>query len=80
MPQVLLHGSVYAQGRATARKTQRISSALSGLLETIRAWIVRSRQRRAIAELAELDDHILKDIGVSKDKMLREAAKPFWLR
>jgi uncharacterized protein YjiS (DUF1127 family) len=28
--------------------------------------------------LALLDDHLLKDIGVSREDALREAAKPFW--
>jgi uncharacterized protein YjiS (DUF1127 family) len=35
----------------------------------------RSRQRQA---LAELDDHALKDIGVTRQQAVAEAAKPFW--
>ena len=35
----------------------------------------RSRQRQA---LAELDDHHLKDIGVTRQQAIDEAAKPFW--
>jgi uncharacterized protein YjiS (DUF1127 family) len=35
----------------------------------------RYRQRQ---ELAELSDHLLKDIGVSRDEALREAGEPFW--
>jgi uncharacterized protein YjiS (DUF1127 family) len=35
----------------------------------------RSRQRQA---LAELDDHFLKDIGVTRQQAITEAAKPFW--
>ena len=35
----------------------------------------RSRQRQA---LAELDDHFLKDIGVTRQQVIVEAAKPFW--
>jgi len=42
-------------------------------------WCVRcserSRQRQA---LAELDDHALKDIGVTRQQAIAEAAKPFW--
>jgi uncharacterized protein YjiS (DUF1127 family) len=29
-------------------------------------------------ELAELSDHLLDDIGVSREEALREAGKPFW--
>jgi uncharacterized protein YjiS (DUF1127 family) len=41
----------------------------------IKTWLQRSRQRRA---LAELDDRILCDIGVTRSQAQREAAKPFW--
>jgi uncharacterized protein YjiS (DUF1127 family) len=35
----------------------------------------RRRQRRA---LLQLDDHLLADIGVSREQALREAGKWFW--
>jgi uncharacterized protein YjiS (DUF1127 family) len=35
----------------------------------------RSRQRHA---LAQLDDCLLKDIGVTRQQAIAEAAKPFW--
>jgi uncharacterized protein YjiS (DUF1127 family) len=35
----------------------------------------RSRQRQA---LAQLDDHLLKDIGVTRQQAIAEAGKPFW--
>ncbi len=38
-------------------------------------WLQRSRQRTA---LAELDDRMLRDIGVTRSQAEREAAKPFW--
>ena len=41
----------------------------------IRMWLERSRQRRA---LAELDERLLRDIGVTSAQASREAAKPFW--
>jgi len=58
----------------------RLSILQSNLAATTRLWIARSRQRRHLAEMAVWDDHILKDIGVSRDAALREAAKPFWRR
>jgi uncharacterized protein YjiS (DUF1127 family) len=39
------------------------------------AALERRRQRRA---LAELDDHLLKDIGLTRDDAREQAAKPFW--
>jgi uncharacterized protein YjiS (DUF1127 family) len=38
-------------------------------------WNQRQRQRR---HLAAMDDHMLKDIGVSAADAAREAGKPFW--
>ena len=38
-------------------------------------WHERARQRR---RLLELDDRMLKDIGVSRADAVREASKPFW--
>lgn len=39
------------------------------------ACLARSRQRRA---LAELDDRLLRDIGLTAYDVTREASKPFW--
>ena len=41
----------------------------------IGVWLERARQRRA---LAELDDRLLCDIGLTRSEAEREAAKPFW--
>ena len=41
----------------------------------IGTWIEHHRQRRA---LAELDDRLLKDIGITRSEADREIAKPFW--
>ena len=41
----------------------------------IALWIERTRQRQA---LAGLDDHILRDIGITRVEVARECGKPFW--
>lgn len=48
-----------------------------GVLGLLAAWIERRRQRRA---LAALDDHLLRDLGISREEAERESAKPFWRR
>ena len=46
---------------------------------TVDRWMTRSRQRRALYEIAERDDqHLLEDIGVSREEAFREAGRPFW--
>jgi uncharacterized protein YjiS (DUF1127 family) len=42
---------------------------------TMHVWRERSSTRHA---LAELDDAILRDIGMTRSDVLREANKPFW--
>jgi uncharacterized protein YjiS (DUF1127 family) len=45
------------------------------LLARFFRWMDRQRQRRL---LAELDDHLLKDIGISREQAMQAAAKWFW--
>src|SRR3954463_2764978 len=54
--------------------------ALGSVFATCRAWLMRRRQRRTLGELIELDDHLLKDIGVSRQEAVRLCAKWFWQR
>ena len=44
-------------------------------LSVVGAWIERNRQRHA---LADLDDRLLEDVGISRYAAAREIAKPFW--
>jgi uncharacterized protein YjiS (DUF1127 family) len=60
---------------ANESKTDGLAMRVVMHLEKRLSWVVRSRQRRA---LAELDKRFLDDIGVSPDEARREAAKPFW--
>lgn len=46
-----------------------------GLLAIVETWIERRRQRRA---LLELNDHMLRDIGISRYDAYHESSKPFW--
>jgi uncharacterized protein YjiS (DUF1127 family) len=41
----------------------------------VSSWIERMRQRQA---LASLNDHELRDIGITRVEAAREAGKPFW--
>ena len=63
---------------ATADPQFYSSSAAREWMYTPLFWIERSRQRRQLGELAYLNNYLLKDIGLSQEEALREAAKPFW--
>jgi uncharacterized protein YjiS (DUF1127 family) len=38
-------------------------------------WQERARERH---HLARLDEHMLRDIGISRADIMREVSKPFW--
>jgi len=48
---------------------------LGGWFGVIRNWIDQSRTRTA---LANLDDRLLDDVGISRAQAAGEIAKPFW--
>ena len=54
---------------------QQALQLLIGLLTRLPVWEERARQRR---QLLRLDDHLLKDMGMSRADAYREAHKPFW--
>ena len=43
--------------------------------DTVLDWQDRARQRR---HLGEMDDHLLRDIGLSRADLEYESSKPFW--
>ncbi len=45
---------------------------ISGLIQL---WVSRMKQRKS---LKNLPDHLLKDVGISREDALKEACKPFW--
>jgi uncharacterized protein YjiS (DUF1127 family) len=60
------------QLRILGHPTNRWPSAWGG---AVRSWLERARQRRT---LAELDDRLLCDIGITRPQAEREAARAFW--
>ena len=63
-------GSTLASVDAAARR-----SAIHRLFSELATWRRRHRQR---LDLAELDDWLLADIGVTPHEATHESAKPFW--
>ena len=52
-----------------------IMSVLQAIGDTVYRWTQRARQRR---HLAQLDERLLKDIGIAPLAAEWEANKPFW--
>ena len=52
-----------------------VVGALCTVARTLGTWLSRSRQRQ---DLADLGDHLLKDIGVTRAAAEAESRKSFW--
>jgi uncharacterized protein YjiS (DUF1127 family) len=52
-----------------------METRLAQCFEAVGRMRHRQRQRR---RLLELEDHMLKDIGISRRQALEEGSKPFW--
>lgn len=50
-------------------------SWFSRVVDLIVAWHRRARDRQA---LRRLDDHYLRDIGLTRHEIMQECEKPFW--
>lgn len=71
---------VVAPGRCRRGGTRRtvagiVVTAVGAAIGAVSAMIARTHQRRS---LAKLDDHLLRDIGLTRDDVRRELEKPFW--
>lgn len=67
--------------RLAARTRPFVSRSGSGatmirrLFDVALDWRIRSRERRI---LLELDDRMLRDLGLTRGEVDRESTKPFW--
>jgi uncharacterized protein YjiS (DUF1127 family) len=50
-------------------------SLLARACATMLRW---ARRRRARYELAQLDERLLRDVGLTRQQVERERSKPFW--
>ena len=50
---------------------------MSGAAQSVARWLETQRQLRA---LADLDDHLLRDVGLSREDVERACSVSFWMR
>jgi uncharacterized protein YjiS (DUF1127 family) len=61
--------------QAPDRRHLGLRAALQQAMRVVGSWRQRARSRR---RLLELDDHMLKDIGLTRGERFLEISKPFW--
>jgi uncharacterized protein YjiS (DUF1127 family) len=73
----MTYQTLHHDSRAVQSRFGLSSLGLAGQrsLEAVMSWIERYHARSA---LMRLDDHMLKDIGLSAADVERETNKPFW--
>jgi uncharacterized protein YjiS (DUF1127 family) len=52
-----------------------VGRTIARVRHTLATWRARAAERRT---LADMPDHLRRDMGLSLDDMKREANKPFW--
>ena len=50
-------------------------SYVSSAFRTLTHWSEKARQRH---KLSQLDERLLNDIGIPREQVMQEVAKPFW--
>ena len=61
--------------RAAAPLVLRLWTLTARVLVVLALWQQRARERH---QLANLGEHMLRDLGLQSDKVEAECAKPFW--
>ena len=67
----------YVPSQGKENITTRLVNLSKGMANTIYDWLKRHRGRK---ELANLDPHILNDVGLTREQVQTEIDKPFWVK
>jgi uncharacterized protein YjiS (DUF1127 family) len=63
-------------GTVSAAPCSKVRPSIAAAAHRLAGWAERRRQLRA---LSELDEHLLRDIGLSREDVWRACAQTFWM-
>lgn len=69
------HTTIAASAEGWRPRTRTTALPLAGLFSLLARWLRRIQHRRA---LRELDDRMLRDIGLTRGEVDRISREPFW--
>ena len=69
---------VSGAGEHLSHRRTRNHTGLAVLRRAAHAVLASSERRRQRHALAALDDHLLRDIGLTRSAIRQEVSKPFW--
>jgi len=69
------HVEYLSRASEAVEAKSRFFLSYSELISTVRVWLERDKERRA---LKQLSSQLLQDIGLSEEARLAEVRKPFW--
>jgi uncharacterized protein YjiS (DUF1127 family) len=70
--------SRHMRGRRSLQQNRTTAGVLGAVIRMIDLVILWQERAHSRYRLSQLDDRMLKDIGIDRIEALREAAKPFW--
>ena len=65
-------------GLSRSSLTRPLASLRQGLVAIVEVLFLWQRRADERLWLGQLDDHMLKDVGLNRVDVAREAGKPFW--
>jgi uncharacterized protein YjiS (DUF1127 family) len=66
------------RGRRGLQQNRTATGVYGAVIRTIDLVLLWQERAHSRYRLSQLDDRMLKDIGIDRIEALREAAKPFW--
>ena len=76
---IVTHGRAFAGTRTPAFSFGRFAALVAGAVVVgVEAIVSRAELRKSRRQLAELDDRLLRDIGLDRGSARYEATKNFW--